>query len=64
MKKSSKKVKELKIQGEEARARANFGTSRPDLKQKQNCGNELKKSAKLYAAEKNKIGAAVVRITS
>ena len=53
----------LKMQGEEARARANFGRVAALLKETKIARKELKKSARLYVAEKNKIGAAVVKLT-
>jgi hypothetical protein len=56
-------LKKLKLQGEEARARANFGKTawlRGDLKKAK---TELEKSAQLFFSEKNPNGAAAVRLT-
>lgn len=53
----------LKLQGEEARARANFGRAADRLRERETARKELKKSARLYLAEKNKIGAAAVKIS-
>ncbi len=56
-------LKRLKLQGEEARARANSGKTawlRGDLKKAK---IELEKSAKLFFAEKNTNGAASVKLT-
>ncbi len=57
------KLQKLKMQGEEARARANFGRVATILKKTKIAQNELKKAARLYLAEKNKVGAAVVKLT-
>ncbi len=61
-KKVSKSLKRLKMQGEEARSRANFGRSAVGLKKYEIAKKELVKSAKLYVAEKNLVGAAVVKL--
>ena len=56
------KLHHLKMQGEEARARANFGrvaVLRNDLP---TARKQLKKAAQLYISEKNKVGAATVKI--
>jgi CHAT domain-containing protein/tetratricopeptide (TPR) repeat protein len=53
----------LKLQGEEARARANFGRAAVVLNEPRAAQQQLKKSAQLYQREKNKIGAAVVKLT-
>nr|MCU0238882.1 CHAT domain-containing protein [Pyrinomonadaceae bacterium] len=58
----SKSLKKLKIQGEEARSRANFGRSAILLQQNNLARNELKKAAKLYVAENNLVGAASVKL--
>jgi CHAT domain-containing protein/tetratricopeptide (TPR) repeat protein len=58
----SKSLKKLKIQGEEARSRANFGRSAILLQQNNLARNELKKAAKLYVAENNLVGAATVKL--
>ena len=57
------KLQKLKMQGEEARARANFGRVATVLKKTKLARLELKKAARLYLAEKNKVGAAVVKLT-
>ena len=56
-------LKKLGLQGEEARARANFGKTallRSDLKKAR---SELAKSARLFSLEKNPNGAAAVKLT-
>ena len=56
-------LKRLKLQGEEARARANLGKTallQNDLKKAK---TELEKSARLFALEKNPNGAAGVKLT-
>lgn len=57
------KLQKLKMQGEEARARANFGRVAALLNKTNIAQNELRKSARLYVAEKNKVGAAAVKLT-
>ncbi|MGI8639751.1 MAG: CHAT domain-containing protein [Pyrinomonadaceae bacterium] len=57
------KLAELKMQGEEARARANLGRVAALLNETKIAQSELRKSARLYAAEKNKVGAAAVKLT-
>ena len=57
------KLQKLKLQGEEARARANFGRAAAFCTKPEIARNELKKSARLYLAEKNKVGAAAVKLT-
>ena len=52
----------LKLQGEEARARANFGRVAVSLNRTQTARKELKKAARLYLLEKNKVGAATVKL--
>lgn len=56
------KLQNLKMQGEEARARANFGRTAALLNETKVAQDELRKSARLYVAEKNKVGAAVVKL--
>lgn len=56
------KLQKLKLQGEEARARANFGKTAILLDKTKIAQKELKKSANLYIAEKNKSGAAAVKL--
>ncbi len=58
----SGKLRKLKLQGEEARARANFGKTAVLLENAKTARKELKKSANLYIAEKNKVGAAAVKL--
>lgn len=61
--KAAEALKKLKLQGEEARARANSGKTawlRGDFKKAK---TELEKSALLFFAEKNPNGAAAVRLT-
>ena len=55
--------KRLKLQGEEARARANFGRTALLKKDLQKAKRELKKSSRLYLLEKNRNGAASVKLT-
>lgn len=52
----------LKLQGEEARARANFGRSALALGETRTARRELKRSALLYEREKNRTGAAAVKL--
>ncbi len=59
----TKKLAWLKMQGEQARARANFGRIAIILGDKKLAGRELKKAAKLYLAEKNPVGAAAVKLS-
>ena len=61
--KVTKELHTLKMQSEEAQARANFGRVATLLNETNIAKDELKKSARLYVAEKNKIGAAVVKLT-
>lgn len=56
------RLHELKLQGEEARARANFGRVSIVLNDIKRARKELKKSARLYVLEKNKVGAATVKL--
>ena len=53
----------LKMQGEEARARLNFGRVAVLKNEIEIARQELKKSARLYILEKNRIGAAAVKIS-
>ena len=62
-KKVSSELSNLKMQSEEARARANFGRVAAILNETKIAKDELKKSARLYVAEKNNVGAAVVKLT-
>ena len=55
--------KTLKMQGEEARSRANFGRVAIHLGKSQIASLELHKAAKLYVSEKNLVGAAVVKLS-
>ncbi len=55
--------KTLKMQGEEARSRANFGRVAINLGMSQIASLELHKAAKLYVSEKNLVGAAVVKLS-
>ncbi|MGI8787583.1 MAG: CHAT domain-containing protein [Pyrinomonadaceae bacterium] len=59
----TKKLGKLKMQGEEARARANFGRVAILRNETAAARRQLKKSARLYALEKNKTGAAAVKLT-
>lgn len=52
----------LKLQSEEARTRANFGRAAMVLGKTEKAQKELKKSARLYKNEANKIGTAIVKI--
>ena len=58
----TKTLQRLKMQGEEARARANFGRVAILNNKKNLARRELKKAAKLYSAEKNRVGAAIVKL--
>lgn len=60
--KVSDKLHKLRLQGEEARARANFGRGAAILREIKTARRELKKSTKLFAAEKNPVGAAAVKL--
>ena len=53
---------EFKIQGEEARSRAQFGRTAILLGEKKTAHDELKKAAKLFQKEKNPVGAAQVKL--
>jgi tetratricopeptide (TPR) repeat protein len=59
----SQELRKLKLQGEEARARANFGRAAVVLNETRAARRQLKKSARLYHREKNKVGAAAVKLT-
>lgn len=59
---TTEKLRRLKMQGEEARARANFGKSAVLLKKNSIAQKELKKSARLFLVEKNAAGAAAVKL--
>ncbi|HEX9960172.1 MAG TPA: CHAT domain-containing protein, partial [Pyrinomonadaceae bacterium] len=61
--KISEELHKLKLQGEEARARANFGRAAAALNETKQAHRQLKKSAQLYNREKNKVGAAIVKLT-
>lgn len=54
--------KRLKLQGEEARARAHFGQAAAVVGEAGQARRELKRSARLYALEGNKTGAAAVKL--
>jgi tetratricopeptide (TPR) repeat protein len=58
----SGKFRKLKLQGEEARARANFGRTASFLNETALARTELKRSARLYERERNKTGAAEVKL--
>ena len=53
----------LKMPSEEARARANFGRAAVLQDETETARMELKKSARLYVKEKNKVGAAAVKLS-
>lgn len=55
-------LRKLKMRGEEARARANFGRVAVALNDTQTARTQLKKAARLYVLEKNKVGAAAVKL--
>ncbi|CAA9389495.1 MAG: hypothetical protein AVDCRST_MAG74-905 [uncultured Pyrinomonadaceae bacterium] len=55
-------LRKLKMQGEEARARANFGRVAAVLNRTATARRELKKAALLYVLENNKVGAATVKL--
>ena len=61
--KVSETLKKLKLRGEEARARANFGRVAAVLKNVNLAQKQLKKSADLYELEKNPNGVAAVKLT-
>ncbi|MEZ5426740.1 MAG: CHAT domain-containing protein [Pyrinomonadaceae bacterium] len=61
--KVAEKLHKLKMPSEEARARGNFGKSCAILGEIERAKVELKKSARLYIAEKNRVGAALVKLT-
>ncbi len=61
--KVSETLKKLKLRGEEARARANFGRVASVLKNINLARKELKKSANLFKLEKNPNGVAAVKLT-
>ena len=56
-------LKRLKLQGEEARARANFGRAALLQNDRNKARRELKKAERLYLREKNPNGAASVKLT-
>ena len=56
-------LKQLKLQGEEARARANFGKAALLKNNTRKAKRELGRSARLYILEKNPGGAANVKLT-
>lgn len=56
------KLHELKLQNEEAKARANLGRIAAVLNETREARRELKKAARLYVLEKNKVGAAAVKL--
>ncbi len=56
-------LKRLKLQGEEARARANFGRAALLKNDRNKARRELKKAERLYLMEKNPTGAAGVKLT-
>lgn len=56
------KLSKLKLQGEEARARASFGRAAIVLGEAAVARRELKRSARLYERENNKTGAAAVKL--
>lgn len=57
------KLRKLKLQGEEARARANFGKTAQIRNDFRKAKSELEKSARLFQAERNPNGLANVRLT-
>lgn len=59
----SETLKRLKLRGEEARARANFGRVAAALKDVALAQKELKRSARLYELEKNPVGASNVKLS-
>ncbi len=60
--KTAKEFRKLKLQGEEARARVNLAKSALILGETRKARTELKKSARLYLSEQNKVGAAIVKL--
>jgi len=58
----SAKLRKLKLQGDEAKARANFGRAALSRKDFTKSQKELKKSAQLYVLEKNPSGLAEVKL--
>ncbi len=56
-------LRALKMPGDEARARANFGKSAVLLNNIQIARREFKRSARLFVAEKNEAGAAAVKLS-
>lgn len=58
----SEKLRRLKLQGDEAKARANFGRAALSRKDFGKSQKELKKSARLYVLEKNPGGLAEVKL--
>lgn len=60
--KTADELHKLKLQGEEARARANFGRVAAVLDKTRTARTQLKKAARLYVLEKNKVGAAAVKL--
>lgn len=61
--KVSKTFTKLKMQGEEARSRANFGRSAILLNDNKLARKQLAKAAKLYVAENNLVGASAVKLS-
>jgi len=57
------KLSKLKMQGEEARARANFGRVAAVLNETNTARKHLKKAARLFTLEKNRVGAAAVKLS-
>ncbi len=55
-------LRKLKMRGEEARARANFGRVAALKNDLTTARKQFKKAARLYLLEKNKVGAATVKI--
>jgi CHAT domain-containing protein/tetratricopeptide (TPR) repeat protein len=61
--KTAERLKKLKLQGEQARARANFGRAAIVLREYKTARKQLNAAARLYESEGNKTGAAFVKIT-
>lgn len=61
--KSVETLQKLKLRGDEARARANYGRAAVVLNETKFAERQLRKSAKLFELEKNRDGAAAVKIT-
>jgi CHAT domain-containing protein len=59
----SNSFSKLKMQGEEARSRANFGRSAILLNDNKTARTQLAKAAKLYVAENNLVGASAVKLS-